>query len=575
MPAKLNTKIFIERAKAVHGDKYDYRDTVYKLSNIPVVIHCRKHGRFEQMAMGHMLGKGCQQCAKDTLSKCFSHTSDKFIKKSREVHGDTYTYDKVDYIRNSVPVVITCPTHGDFKQQPQHHTKGSGCPVCAKEARRRYADSVTNTESQFIERAKAVHGDKYDYSDLKWKSYSRKVSIICPKHGRFKQAPVNHVVAKQGCPQCGIESIPEKIRESEESFNTRLMAHTDGRLRLAAHSGYTNSNTTANFICRDHGEFTYKSPYRLFRSGDCPECMKEKGQQTSKLEQELHDFVLTLKDDFTHRAKPLCGSNKELDIYSPSMKLGLEVNGFYWHSDKFLDSTYHQDKTLLFARAGIRVIHIWEHQWYSDREKIEAFLRDVILGPVRVIRGRQCIVKVVSSKESNAFLDKYHLQGACSAGRRFGLYKDDELIGVATFGRHRFNKSTRESPWELIRLCFKGGVGVVGGSEKLMKAFERSLVPRDSTTLVSYASMDHSKLESNVYSRMGFKKEHLTKPGYVWVSCTGDSVLPRYKTQKKRLHKLFEDVDLGMTESEIMHKHRYHRVFNAGNILYSKTFHIE
>ena len=107
-------------------------------------------------------------------------TTEEFIKKAREVHGDKYDYSKVEYVNNSTPVVIVCPEHGDFEQSPNNHFNGNGCPKCA-----RATQSARQAMSQevWIERAKRIHQNKYDYSKVEYVNNHTPISIICPIHG--------------------------------------------------------------------------------------------------------------------------------------------------------------------------------------------------------------------------------------------------------------------------------------------------------------------------------------------------------------------------------------------------------
>lgn len=125
-------------------------------------------------------------------------TTEDFIKKAKAVHGDEYDYSKTVYVNQKTDVIITCPLHGDFKQRPNNHYMGAGCPVCS-------GNKKSDTNS-FIEKAKAVHGDKYDYSNIVYKNNKAPVEIICPIHGAFKQTPDKHL-SGQGCPMCAGEKL--------------------------------------------------------------------------------------------------------------------------------------------------------------------------------------------------------------------------------------------------------------------------------------------------------------------------------------------------------------------------------
>ena len=122
-------------------------------------------------------------------------TTEQFIEKAKQIHGNKYDYSKVEYVNNHTKVCIICPEHGEFWQTPNSHLNGNGCSSCK--------GLKKLTTKEFIERAKQVHGNKYDYSKTIYVNKRTKVCIICPIHGEFYQTPHNHVYQKQGCPECG------------------------------------------------------------------------------------------------------------------------------------------------------------------------------------------------------------------------------------------------------------------------------------------------------------------------------------------------------------------------------------
>lgn len=213
----MSTKDFIEKAKAVHGDRYAYTNTVYKTAKSKVLVTCETHGDFEITPNNHLSGKrGCPRC----YGKVFS--IEDFAVKARVVHGDKYDYSRISYKNNITPIEIVCPTHGGFFQKPAPHLRGHGCPECVK--RDRWSDK------KFIKRAFEVHGDKYDYSTALKSgitSASQKISITCRKHGDFIMKVANHIHSSQGCPKCKIENSDGMYTEK---FFQRKKEDIDGYL---------------------------------------------------------------------------------------------------------------------------------------------------------------------------------------------------------------------------------------------------------------------------------------------------------------------------------------------------------
>lgn len=180
------TEKFIEKARKIHGDKYDYSKVEYINSYTPVTIICPIHGEFQQTPKGHLSGCGCKMCDIDSRKT----TKEEFIRKAREIHGDKYDYSKVEYVNCYTPVTIICPIHGEFQQKPRCHLAGHGCKKCSTEKR---IEMISLTTEEFIRRAKEVHGDKYDYSKSVYTGYDEKITIICPVHGEFQQRVSSHL----------------------------------------------------------------------------------------------------------------------------------------------------------------------------------------------------------------------------------------------------------------------------------------------------------------------------------------------------------------------------------------------
>lgn len=187
MSVKLTTQEFIDRARAVHGDKYDYSKVCYKNNREKVTITCPEHGYFEQSPNHHINGHGCRCCV-DT-----KHTNVSFIQKAKAVHGDKYGYAFSIYQHSQIKILIYCHEHGMFEQTPYDHLRGRGCPGCG--------GSKKKTTEEFIKRANLVHEYNYDYSRVNYVNKGLKVTIVCREHGVFEQQPANHLHG-QGCPGC-------------------------------------------------------------------------------------------------------------------------------------------------------------------------------------------------------------------------------------------------------------------------------------------------------------------------------------------------------------------------------------
>ena len=197
--------------KKIHGDTYDYSKTIYENYHKKLTITCKEHGDFEQSYRTHLMGAGCLKCA--GLERFIP---EKFINKSKEIHGeDTYDYSKMDYQNMHDYIILGCKEHGDFSIKPTNHIhKKQGCPSCFGQKQ--------FTLEKFLNDAKAVHGDLYDYSEVVYRGVDEDINIICKKHGKFTQRPYHHIKAKSGCPRCNIET---KISYNEAKIALFLDSH--------------------------------------------------------------------------------------------------------------------------------------------------------------------------------------------------------------------------------------------------------------------------------------------------------------------------------------------------------------
>lgn len=217
MGKKLTKEIFIERSKAIHGDKYDYSLVDYKNRDINVKIICPIHGVFEQSPHNHMNGAGCYKCGRDLCGNKSRYTKEDFVRISNEKHNFKYDYSLADYKTSQDKVKIICPIHGVFEQKANNHMNGAGCKKCANENN---GKQQRNTTENFIKKAKLVHGDKYNYSKTVYKTLSNKVCIICPKHGEFWQLPGNHLRG-WGCKKCSQSHLEKEIMKLLKENNIK------------------------------------------------------------------------------------------------------------------------------------------------------------------------------------------------------------------------------------------------------------------------------------------------------------------------------------------------------------------
>ena len=125
--ARIDAQTFIERAKKIHGNKYDYSSVIYNGAHSQLKINCPEHGIFIQKSYAHINNKqGCPRCGGTGRL-----TQKTFIERAKQIHGDKYDYSNVNYKNNKIYINITCRRHKAFKQKPNCHLNGRGCPHCS------------------------------------------------------------------------------------------------------------------------------------------------------------------------------------------------------------------------------------------------------------------------------------------------------------------------------------------------------------------------------------------------------------------------------------------------------------
>jgi very-short-patch-repair endonuclease len=253
------TQNFIEKSILIHGDHYDYSKVEYKKSSVKVLITCKSHGGFLQRPNDHLRKNGCPLCAGNNILK----TTEQFIEESILIHGDKYDYSKVEYKGLKKEITIICKNHGEFKQTPGSHLRGSDCFKCAHEKR---GNLSRKTTEQFIQEAIEKHGDKYDYSKVNYKTALNKVIIICKNHGEFKQVAISHLRGS-GCPLCAGNNI---LKTKEQFINDAISIHGDKY--DYSQVNYINTNTKVNIVCKKHSYEFEQMPSSHLQNQGCPKC---------------------------------------------------------------------------------------------------------------------------------------------------------------------------------------------------------------------------------------------------------------------------------------------------------------
>ena len=531
---------FLDKARDVWGDRWDYSKTEYVKSRRPLTITCSLHGDFYQEAASHLKRYvGCKPCADEANRAANPIQPENFFARARERWGDRWDYTNSVYLGATKKVGVVCPIHGEFFQKASSHLEGvMGCMGC-----RNYKPRPSTSE--FIAKAQALWGDRWNYSTVVYESSKVKVSIVCPEHGEFLQSPMAHLQGTVGCPSCHGQRITtsEFIGRSRSKWGDRWSYDE---------VEYINSHKGVTITCRDHGAFSQAPIHHLHGWVGCRSCSM---RGTSAKEAGLATFIKEQGMHIEQHSK-IPGSRKEMDIFIRHLGIAFEFNGLFWHSENYLPKNYHRDKYLECTRAGIRLYQIWEDDWDLRPDIVKAHITRV-LGTysgdrVYARQTRAVKIDVITARE---FLNQNHLQGFTAASEYWGLIHGEDVVAVATFKR---NGAT----YTLSR--YATSISVVGGHSKLIKAFENT---HPGGRLITFADITFGV--GDLYTTTGWSKDKVIPPDYYYI-VDGR----RVHKFNYRLTRFKEDPDLeyvaGKSEREMAALNNLPRIWDAGKIRFVK-----
>lgn len=598
MGKKINTSDVIERCKKVHGDEYDYSLTEYINSKTPLAIKCRKHGVFYQLLCNHLKGCGCPSCGGNKRM-----TTEEYIERMKEkCTNENISFEKVKYVNNHTPIIITCKAHGDWSEWPTSLLKNIECPECQKE---RLHNLYASTTLEFKGKAKEVHGDKYIYDKSEYVDCKTKLCITCPTHGDFWQTPNTHLKGC-GCPKCGqdnmwdkrgrmtTEKLIERFKEIHNdeydyhlveykspkekveiickehgSFFQLPYSHLNGNgcpkcalNKLSNYfsktteefineskelhgdefdytkTHYKNSQTKVEIICKKHGSF-WQNPMSHLKGIKCPMCYAE--LSVSKNEIDLQNFIKGLceGEEVRFNVRNVI-SPLELDIVNDTKKIAIEYDGLYWHSDiKIKDKQYHLKKTKFCSEKGFKLIHIFEDEWLEKREIVEGVLEEIFHKEKTIIDSSECVCKEIGDIAFQKFLMNNHIEGYEESAIKYGLFHNRDLVGVIGF-----IKNSDES-YRINRYCNKLHYRVINGVETLLNKFIKDIKPSKIALAINKRFNDFEK-----YQDLGFKFIKDTEPSPFYTSNGKD----RFSS---------DDIDI---------TNKYHKIYDCGMSFFEKTF---
>jgi very-short-patch-repair endonuclease len=540
---KLTTEEFKLKYSNHYGDDFNLDLIDYINADTKVKIKCVKHGVFE--VIPYKLFKNqispCKHCRKEQTTRVIDIKT--FIEKANQLHNNEYDYHKTHYSGNNNDLIITCRIHGDFTMRADSHLSGlNKCPKCKP--------SHSLNKEEVILRFNKIHNSKYEYPEFIYNTVYDKIKIKCPKHGVFEQKIMLHLRG-HGCKECN-------SRKKDIKYFSQKASLLHNNKYDYSHSIYNHSQEKINITCPIHGEFEQIARDHLQGWG-CRQCAIENKNFVSSYENTIYNFIKQHNPNL-EIIKSYNKERKEIDLYIPGFKLGIEINGNYWHSHLYKNKKYHKEKSDFFNEKGINIFHLWEHQILNKFDIVKSMILNKLNLTPNKIYARKCNIKEISGKEYKLFCDNNHMQGHSPAKIKLGLYYSNELVAVMSFSSFRINlgnKKPKDNEYELIRFCNKLNTNVVGGASKLLKYFINNYNP---LKIISYADNDYS--EGKLYNVLGFKDLGFTNISYIYYEPKTQSIYNRFKFRKSELIKM--GFDKNQSEFEITEKLGMYRIYNSG-----------
>jgi very-short-patch-repair endonuclease len=373
--AKYTNMEYLQLIKNVHGDRYDYSRTNYEGASTKITVICKEHGLFKVQASAHLRRNvGCKTCASKINANKLKSTTSKFIKKARLIHGNKYNYSYVKYSVALKEVKIKCLRHGIFTQVASYHLSGNGCPSCWEERR---GKSAILTNSEFIEKARLMHGERYDYSLVEYKGNAGKVKIICKVHGAFFQVANVHLCGS-GCSACKSAKLSDLKKLSLPDF-LKKAKETHGSRYDYSQSVYYGADKKISIICKTHDIFHQRAIDHI-RGRGCHKCSASKGE--TRIASVLSNVGVLFESE---KRFERCKYKKPLpfDFYVSSHNLLIEYDGEqhykardFFGGDKGLGKTQKKDaiKTAFAKEHGFNLLRIP----YTEYARIEEILSEAL-----------------------------------------------------------------------------------------------------------------------------------------------------------------------------------------------------
>lgn len=507
---------------------YCWYNNITEIQKCP---HCGKSRKFHKFPVGYFPTCGTKECRAKSVAygNKYHHDFKEIQKKMRE----TYAKNHNGITHNMQDPEFKKKFFEDFKKK--HN--GASCGVQTELANK-------NREKSTLEKygVKCVLESKEVRNKIYEKYGNNAHKVITDKSAKARKInSLNDIIKKIS------EMNYTYISNNNDTFQIKCnkCGHINEINRQAINYYYRNIKHIYCNKC-EYKELTFMSNFE-----------KDVVNEIGKLIKDTKYSILTNKHIYNGK------EHYEVDILIPELNLAIDCNGLYWHSElQKSDNYYHYKKKEFIEKLCYSLIYIWEDDW-NDINKKEIILSRLSskLKLNKHVYARKCIIKELTPKLYRDFCNENHLHGSVNASIKVGLYYNNELVEVIGLGKSRnligHNKDTVS--YELLRLCTKKYINVIGGFSKLMKYIITNF---NISSIYSYADLSWIDLKGSSYINSGFIIDKIIDNEYWWV--VNNIRENRLNYTKNKLVSLGYDKNL--TEIEIMHSLKHYRVFGPGNL---------
>lgn len=515
MTKRRTTEEFIQLAEQVHKKKYNYSLVNYKNKEEKVDIICPKHGVFSQKPSIHLKGSGCPKCSYIERGLLFRKDKEDFVKESKIIHNNRYTYEDFHYVNSHTKGIINCPKHGPFKQKPNDHLQGRGCPIC----------NISHLELYIMHKLKDYNIQFEVQKQFEWLG-KLSLDFFLPDYNIAIECQGKQHFGKGGWVEdFDFDSLYErdKIKNELCSQNGILLLYYCNDLKDINHdlSIYNENN--------------------IFDSFDEMVSRNNIGQMKN-WKKEFIDFY-----------------NSIHDIYHYKDNIAIELCDLTFNSEKYVLPNNNIEKLNAYNKIGKKMICIFEDEWVYHQHIVKSRILNLLKLTQRKIFARKCTIKEMTYQECYQFLNENHLQGATPSKYYLGLFYNNELVSLMSFGlfRKSLGSNTKEGCYELIRFCNKINTEIIGGASKLFHFFITKYSPKE---IISYCDIRWSS--GDLYKKLGFELLYKSRPNYFYVNQNLRIRENRFKYRKDVLVK--NGFDKNKSEHEIMIERGIYRIYDCG-----------